>query len=86
MDDYDGPSILAHDRSFHARSSMNGIRSISMYIYTYLESKCVSFTSKIRFIRDDVSFIKMDCNLVSNTSIYSGIFYKRELTFIHEYF
>lgn len=78
MDDYDGPSILAHDRSFDARSSMNGIRSISMYIYTSRIQVC-----EIRFIRDDVSFIKMDCNLVSNTSIYSGIFYKRELNFIH---
>lgn len=85
MDDYDGPSILAHDRSFDARSSMNGIRSISMYIYIYIYTSRIQ-VCEIRFIRDDVSFIKMDCNLVSNTSIYSGIFYKRELTFIHEYF
>lgn len=72
---------------------MNEIGLISMYIRILSNPSrlCVSeITSEIRFIIGDVSFstfIKMDRNLVSNTSIhiyrYFGIFYKKELNFMY---
>lgn len=87
-DDYSRGPI---DRSFD--SFMNEIGSISMYIRILSNPSRLGvneITSEIRFIIGDVSFstfIKMDRNLVSNTSIhiyrYFGIFYKKELNFIY---
>lgn len=68
-------SLLTIDPSTLDRRWMGLDRFQCIYILYISNSSrlCVSFISEIRFIRGDVSFstfIKMDCNLVSNTSIY----------------